>query len=141
MIAYGINNVYESASPIIYENSQAGPLRELYRKAAKLAGMDNDAGDLGYSGIKVLLSIHAAIRSLVLSQNPGRLVNKYLFKKPGAGKSPRYVNNDYITKWASKNGVMKIYHFGKSAYNLKTKLYDSNYNVDDNYTLNDPIKP
>lgn len=141
MIAYGINNVYESVSPIIYENSQAGPLRELYRKAAELAGMDNDVGDLGYSGIEVSLSIYAAIRSPVLSQNPGRLVNKHLFEKPGTGKLFRYVNNDYITKWASKNGVMKIYFVGKSAYDIKAKFYDGNYKFDDNYTLNDPIKP
>lgn len=138
LFAYGINNVYESASPLLYEHSQSGPLRDLYRKAAELAGLGDNEGDFGYSSVELSLSIYTAIRSPVLAQNPGRLVSKYLFEKPGTGKLFRYVNNDYITKWASKNGMMKLYFTGKSAHDIKAKFYDGDYKYDDSFSLSAP---
>ncbi|MGL6018472.1 MAG: DUF4225 domain-containing protein [Gibbsiella quercinecans] len=138
LFAYGINNVYESASPLLYEHSQSGPLRDLYRKAAELAGLGDNEGDFGYSSVELSLSIYSAIRSPVLAQNPGRLVSKYLFEKPGTGKLFRYVNNDYITKWASKNGMMKLYFTGKSAHDIKAKFYDGDYKYDDSFSLSAP---
>lgn len=77
LIAHGANNVYESVSPLIYEHNKAGPIRAIYREAAKIAGFDDDAGDLAYSGVEFSLTLYAAIRMTVLTQNHNRLITKY----------------------------------------------------------------
>ncbi|MEW5291557.1 DUF4225 domain-containing protein [Erwinia papayae] len=137
MIAHGMSNTYESVSPLLFEHSQSSVLRKVYRKAAELAGMSDDEGDFAYSGVELSLSIYAAIKSPVLTQNPGRLVKKYLFEQPGTGKLFRYVNKDYITKWASKNGMMKLYFMGSSANKIKATFYDEKYKYDESFSLHD----
>ncbi|WP_261641015.1 DUF4225 domain-containing protein [Erwinia mallotivora] len=132
---YGANNVYESVTPVLYEHSESGPIRYLYRKAAELAGFSNDEGDLAYSSVELSLSLYAAVRTPVLTQNPGRLVSKYLGEQPGTGKLFRHVNNDFITKWASKNGIMKLYFGLDSARKIKAKFYDEEYKYDEKFSL------
>lgn len=132
---YGANNVYESVTPVLYEHSESGPIRYFYRKAAELAGLSNDEGDQAYSSVELSLSLYAAVRTPVLTQNPGRLVSKYLGEQPGTGKLFRHVSNDFITKWASKNGVMKLYFGLDSAKEIKAKFYDDEYKYDEKFTL------
>ena len=131
LIAYGANNVYESVSPLIYEHNKAGPIRAIYREAAKIAGLDDDAGDMAYSGVEFSLTLYAAIRMPVLTQNHNRLLTKYFGDQPGTGKLFRHASNDFITKWASRNGAMKLYFIGTSAYKFKAEFIDENYKFDD----------
>ncbi|PDO89044.1 MULTISPECIES: DUF4225 domain-containing protein [Kosakonia] len=131
LVAHGTNNVYESVSPLIYEHNEAGVLRKIYREAAKIAGFDDDAGDLAYSGVELSLTLYAAIRTPVLSQNPNRLVLKYLGEQPGTGKLFRHVSNDFISKWASKNAAMKLYFTGSTVYKFKAEFIDGGYKFDD----------
>lgn len=131
LAAHGLNNVYESVSPLIYEHKDAGLLRVLYRKAAKLAGFDDDAGDLAYSGVEFSLTLYAAIRTPVLTQYPGRFVTKYLGEQPGTGKLFRHVSNDFISKWANRNSAMKLYFTGKTFYQAKAEFIDDGYKFDD----------
>ncbi|QKJ85096.1 DUF4225 domain-containing protein [Paramixta manurensis] len=131
LMNYGLNNIYESASPMIYEHKQAGFLRSLYRKAANLAGLGDDEGDFAYSSVEFSLSVYAAIRAPVFSQNPGRLVGRLFGEKPGTGKLFRYVSNDFITKWSSKSGEMKLYFGAKTAFSFKAEFIDGDYKFND----------
>ncbi|MGG7444531.1 DUF4225 domain-containing protein [Kosakonia oryzendophytica] len=130
LAAHGLNNVYESVSPLIYEHQKPGLLRKIYREAAKISGFDDDAGDLAYSGVEFSLTVYAAIRTPVLTQNPGRLAIKYLGDQPGTGKLFRHVSNDFISKWASKNGAMKLYFTGSSFHKAKAEFIDEDYKFD-----------
>ncbi|WP_267432510.1 DUF4225 domain-containing protein [Erwinia psidii] len=130
LILYGANNMYEAASPLIYEHKDAGALRNIYRKAAKMAGLGDDEGDLAYSGVEFSLTLYAAVRAPVLAQNPGRLVSKYLGEAPGTGKLFRHVSGDFMSKWASKNGAMKLYFVGKSLHDAKGEFLDEKYKFD-----------
>ncbi len=131
LIAHGANNVYESVSPLIYEHNKAGPIRAIYREAAKIAGFDDDAGDLAYSGVDFSLTLYAAIRMPVLTQNPNRLALKYLGDQPGTGKLFRHASNDFISKWASRNGAMKLYFTGSTLYKAKAMFIDDGYKFND----------
>lgn len=137
LVAYGLNNAFESVSPLIYEHSQSGPLRSLYRKAAELAGLSDDAGDLGFSSVEFSLTVYAALRTPVLAQSPKRLIKKYYGDQPGTGKLFKNVSSDYISKWSSKNGFMKLYFAADSAKTFKVKFYDGDYQYDDSFSLKD----
>lgn len=137
LVSYGLNTVFESVSPLIYEHSQSGPLRSLYRKAANLAGLADEEGDLGYSSVEFTLTVYAALRSPVLAQSSRRFVKKAFGERPGTGKLFRHVNHDFISKWSSKNGLMKLYFAGHSAHTLKAKFYDGGYRYDEVFTLTD----
>lgn len=130
LVAHGLNDIYESASPLIYEHKHTGVIRKIYREAAKLAGLGDDAGDLAYSSVEFSLTLYAAIRTPVLAQNPGRLASKYLGDQPGTGKLFRHVSNDFISTWASKNGAMKLYFTGNSLYKAKAEFIDGGYKFD-----------
>lgn len=130
LVTHGLNDIYESASPLIYEHKHTGLIRKIYREAANMAGLSNDAGDLAYSGVEFSLTLYAAMRTPVLIQNPGRLATKYLGDQPGTGKLFRYVSNDFISKWASKNGAMKLYFSGNSLYKAKAEFIDGGYKFD-----------
>ena len=130
LIAHGVNDMYESASPLIYEHKDVGVLRKIYREAANLAGLSDDAGDFAYSGVEFSLTLYAALRTPVLAQNPGRLVTRYLGDQPGTGKLFRHVSNDFISKWASKNGAMKLYFTGDTLHKAKAEFIDDGYKFD-----------
>lgn len=130
LVAHGLNNAYESVSPLIYEYKDVGLLRKIYREAAKLAGFDDDAGDFAYSGVEFSITLYAAIRTPVLTQNPGRFVTQYLGEQPGTGKLFRHVSHDFISKWTSKNGAMKLYFTGSSLYKIKAEFVDDGYKFD-----------
>ncbi|NIG14173.1 DUF4225 domain-containing protein [Pantoea sp. Cy-640] len=109
LMAHGANNVFESASPLIYEQAHAGIIRKIYRKAAILSGFNKDSGDLAYSMVDFSLNVYAAIRSPILQQNNNRLVKKGLFEKPGTGALFRAVEKDYVMKWNTKKTPMKLF--------------------------------
>lgn len=130
LVSYGLNNIYESASPVFYEQAQVGPLRKIYRKAAELAGLNDDDGDFAYSGVEFALTVYAAIRTPVMQQHSSRLVTRYIGERPGTGKIFRYVNNDFVSKWSKKNIALKLYFGVDSARKFKATFIDDGYKFD-----------
>lgn len=108
LVAHSMNNVFETVSPLIYESAHAGIVRKIYRKAASLAGLDKDSGDLAYSTVDFSLKIYATLRSPILQQNSNRLVKKGRFEKPGTGALFRAIQKDYVIKWNTKKTTMKL---------------------------------
>ncbi|WP_318366239.1 DUF4225 domain-containing protein [Enterobacter sp.] len=114
--AYGANNIYESITPILYENAESGPVRWAFREAAELIGLEVNDGDFSYDFIELSLSVYAGIRKPVLLNSPKRLAEKILGDAPGTGKLFRYIPLDHAASWKTKNTIMKLWFIGHSGY-------------------------
>lgn len=131
LAAHGMNNMYESISPLLYEHQEIGPVRYLYRLAAKQLGYDKYHGDFAYSVVDLSVTAFSAYKGLVLKQNPLRWVKKGAFEKPGTGTLFHHMRNDNITKWENKNTAMRIFQAGLSLNTLKATFYDDDYKYHD----------
>lgn len=132
LIPHGINNAYESATPIIFDGKySAGPVRHIYRGLASLAGYNDDAGDALYSAGDLTLTIYASLRTPVLVDSPTRLASRSFMDKPGTTKLFKYAHGDFKPKYTAANSIMKIYMVGGSAYKVYAEFTDENYRLGD----------
>lgn len=131
LMVHGFNNTFEALSPIMFETQRSGYLRNIYRKCAEMAGLDVSTGDLAYSTVDFSVSLYAAVRSPVLKQHSRRFVEKSFGEQPGTGRLFRFTNLDFISKWESKNTLMKIYLGGGTIRKAKIEFYDKEYRKDD----------
>ncbi|WP_195918396.1 DUF4225 domain-containing protein [Erwinia sorbitola] len=129
LFAHGANNVFESLSPVLPENQRqrSSYLRNLYRKAAEIAGFGRDHGDFAYSIGDFAITLYSSTRGLTLQQNRNSLIPKRWFQTPGTGRLFRYLNKDFVPKWETKSPPMKLFLGGTSVYKLKAIIYDHNY--------------
>ncbi|MFT2790332.1 DUF4225 domain-containing protein [Serratia sp. T13T92] len=133
LFAYGLNNAYESISPLIYEHEHkdSGLLRDAYRKGAKLAGLDQKYGGLAYSTVDFAITAYAGYRGLVLKNNANRLATSGLFEKPGTGMLFNNLKPDYGTKWDTKGVPMRIFMVGTSIVKAKILFVNGTYELND----------
>lgn len=130
LFSHGINNVYESMSPLVYEVEQTGYLRRIYRKCAEMMGFDKSAGDLAYSAVDFSVSLYAAVRTPVLKQSDKRILSRHFGDTPGTGRLFNYTDIDYMSKWDSKNTAMKLFLGVSSIRKAKLEFYDGEYKKD-----------
>ncbi|CAQ83714.1 MULTISPECIES: DUF4225 domain-containing protein [Photorhabdus] len=116
LLAHGINNAYESITPILYENQDIGWVREGYRHISHALGYGDDVADVAYSSVDLMASLYGTYGMLKL--------------KPETGKLFRYINSDFTRKWRlTPNPILTIQISG-SIYKVKLlvediyKLYD-----------------
>lgn len=131
LVAYGLNNMYESISPVLFEHQKAGWVRQFYRKGAAMLGQDKYAGDIAYNATDIAVTIFAATQMPVLKGSPKRLVTRGIFEPPGNGMLFRNITQDYISKWNKKNLAMKIFFVGSKVYQVKAEFIDGGYRYQD----------
>ncbi|EQA0095455.1 DUF4225 domain-containing protein, partial [Escherichia coli] len=117
--SYGVDNIWESVSPLIFEEANAGPLRRVIRGIAGEFGISEDDSDLGYSFVEFSLSLYNTFNARKLFPNENRLVIGVGRKRPGTGRLFNNVSWDYASKWSKMNTNMKIWNLGYSAYKAK----------------------
>ncbi|CAI1678945.1 MULTISPECIES: DUF4225 domain-containing protein [Serratia] len=133
LFAHGLNNAYESISPIIYEHEHkdSGFLRDIYRNGAGLVGLNQKYGDLAYSAVDFTITAYAGYRGLVLKNHGDRLATSALFEKPGTGMMFRNLKPDYRPKWDGKGTPMRIVMVGTSVVKAKILFFDGTYELND----------
>lgn len=90
LASHGMNNMYESITPLLYEHQDVGPLRHLYRLAAEKLGYNKYQGDFAYSVVDFSVTVYSAYKGLVLKDSPLRLTSGGLFERPDTGMLFRY---------------------------------------------------
>ncbi|WP_052439387.1 DUF4225 domain-containing protein [Pectobacterium brasiliense] len=132
LISHGINNAYESATPIIFDGKySAGPVRHIYRGLASLAGYNDHAGDALYSAGDLTLTIYASLRTPVLVDSPTRLLSRGFLERPRITKLFKYAHSDFKPKYTAASSIMKVYMVGGSAYKIYAEFTDENYRLGD----------
>lgn len=131
LFAHGLNNTYESISPVLFEHQEVGYLRKLYRKSAKVLGYDKYTGDWIYSAVDLSVTIISAFETPVLVQNRNRLIPKGWFEKPGTGRLFNSVDQDYIPKLQKMNKAMRLYQKVNSAYKITVEFGLGGYEYQD----------
>ncbi|MCC8374932.1 MULTISPECIES: DUF4225 domain-containing protein [Photorhabdus] len=117
LFAHGLNNAYESVTPILYENQDIGWVREGYQYISHVLGYDDDIADIAYSSVDLVASAYGTYGMFKL--------------KPGAGKLFRYINSDFSRKWRlTPNPILTIQISG-SIYKVKLLIDDINKLHDD----------
>ncbi|MBA0206372.1 DUF4225 domain-containing protein [Pectobacterium aroidearum] len=127
LASHGGNNIFESISPILFENQSVGPIRFIYREFAKALGYDKFDADFAYSAVDFSVTAYSAYKGLVLQQNPNRLIPKGWFEKPGTGRLFRHIPKDYTTRWKTKTTPLRIFQVGNSLYKFKATFVDDGY--------------
>jgi len=127
LVAHGGNNVFESLSPVLFENQSVGPVRWLYKNGAKILGYDKYSGDLVYEGVDFVATLYGAVKLPVEIQNSNRLVPKGWFERPGTGKLFNSWHGDYISKWSKKSLLMKGVLVGSNIKKFKVEFIEEGY--------------
>lgn len=127
LASHGGNNIFESISPILFENQSVGPVRFIYRGFSKALGYDKFDADFAYSAVDFSVTAYSAYKGLVLQQNPNRLIPKGWFEKPGTGRLFRHIPKDYATRWKTKTAPLRIFQVGNSLYKFKVTFVDDGY--------------
>ncbi len=125
--AYGVDNIWESVSPLVYEEASAGPLRRIIRGISEEFGLSEDNSDLGYSFIEFSLSVYGTFSARKLFPNANRLAAGVGRKRPGTGRLFNNVSWDYASKWSKMSTNMKIWNIGYTGYKAKLEFYDEGY--------------
>ncbi|MFD0710206.1 MULTISPECIES: DUF4225 domain-containing protein [Photorhabdus] len=131
LAAHGVNNFYESISPILYEHQDIGWVREGYRHVSHALGYGDGVADVAYSSVDFVASLYGTYGMLKLKpvKSKNNISGGYPVK-PGAGKLFRYINSDLARKWQLTPKPMLTIQVLSSGY--KVKLL-----IDDIYKLHD----
>lgn len=62
LATHGVSNMYESITPLLYEDQEVGPLRYFYRLAAERLGYDKYHGDFAYSVADFSVTAYSAYK-------------------------------------------------------------------------------
>ncbi|NDK99985.1 DUF4225 domain-containing protein [Photorhabdus bodei] len=84
LLIQGGNNVYENGYYLLLRKEVSGPVRDVYRDAAKTLGYSGADGDRVYGYVDLALSGYGMARSVV---------------RPGTFRLFRYIKTDYIRGW------------------------------------------
>ncbi|AXG43627.1 DUF4225 domain-containing protein [Photorhabdus laumondii subsp. laumondii] len=84
LLIQGGNNVYENGYYLLLRKEVSGPVRDVYRDAAKTLGYSETDGDRVYGYVDLALSGYGMARSVV---------------RPGTFRLFRYIKTDYIRGW------------------------------------------
>lgn len=131
LFAHGLNNTYESISPVLFEHQEVGYLRKLYRKSAKVLGYDKYTGDWVYSAVDLSVTIISAFETPVLVQNRNRLIPKGWFEKPGTGRLFNSIDQDHVPRVQKMNKAMKLFQKGNALYKVTAELGLGGYKYQD----------
>ncbi|TNH42741.1 DUF4225 domain-containing protein [Photorhabdus luminescens] len=93
LLVQGGNNVYENGYYLLLRKEASGPVRNVYRDAAKTLGYSEADGDKIYGYVDLGLSGYAMARSVV---------------RPGTFRLFRYIKTDYIRGWQEMGKVPLI---------------------------------
>ncbi|MBS9441439.1 DUF4225 domain-containing protein [Photorhabdus heterorhabditis] len=115
LLAHGLNNTYESISPILYGNQKIGRVRRGYRYISHALGYDDGVGDIAYSSVDLLSSTYGTYGMLKLKPKNA----SGLPVKPGSGKLFRYINEDFTRKWQLTSKPMLTVQVSGSLYKVK----------------------
>ncbi|AKH64749.1 MULTISPECIES: DUF4225 domain-containing protein [Photorhabdus] len=131
LFAHGVNNTYESVSPIFYESQDIGWVREGYRHISHVLGYDYDVADVAYSSVDLVASAYGTYGMLRLKpiKSQNNISGGYTVK-PGTGKLFRYINEDFIRTWKLTSKPMLTIQVSSSGYKFKLL-------IDDIYKLHD----
>ncbi|MBS9429084.1 DUF4225 domain-containing protein [Photorhabdus akhurstii] len=128
LLAHGLNNAYESITPVLYENQDIGWVREGYQYISHALGYDNGVGDIAYSSVDLLASTYGTYG--ILKFKPKNKAGS-LPVKPGSGKLFRYINEDFTRKWKLTSKPMLTIQISGSFYKVKLLIDDINKLHDD----------
>lgn len=131
LITHGINNIYESASPLIYDNYRSGYVRDIYRFIAKKMGYDIDQGDFAYSSVDFAVTAYAVYAGQKLVTNKNSLASRSWLDKPGTGRLYNVMGNDFKNRHLLKSRPLQIMQIGSSGYKFKVTFLDDDYKFDD----------
>ncbi|MBS9439237.1 DUF4225 domain-containing protein [Photorhabdus noenieputensis] len=90
LMIQGGNNVYENGYYLLLRKEVSGPVRDVYRDAAKTLGYSEADGDRVYGYVDLGLSGYGMARSVV---------------RPGTFRLFRYIKTDYIRGWQEMGKV------------------------------------
>lgn len=125
LFAHGVNNFYESISPILYEHQDIGWVREGYRHVSHVLGYGDDVADVTYSSVDFVASLYGTYGMLKLKpvKSKNNISGGYPVK-PGAGKLFRYINSDLARKWQLTPKPMLTIQVLSSGYKVKLLIDD-----------------
>ncbi|TDB61693.1 DUF4225 domain-containing protein [Photorhabdus khanii] len=129
LFAHGLNNTYESVSPIFYENQDIGWVREGYRYISHVLDYDDDIADIAYRSVDIAASSYGTFG--VLKLKPKNRISGGTPVRPGTGKLFRYINEDFIRNWRLTSKPMLTIQVLSSGYKVKL-LIDDIYKLHDN---------
>jgi hypothetical protein len=133
LVTHGINNTFESISPLIYDRYKTGYVRDVYRLIAKKMGYNIDQGDFAYSSVDFAATAYAAYAGRALVTNKNSLVSRSWLDKPGTGRLYNATSNDYGNTFLLKSRMLKIIQTGSTGYKFKVTFLDEDYKFD-NYS-------
>ncbi|TNH44680.1 DUF4225 domain-containing protein [Photorhabdus luminescens] len=128
LLAHGPNNVYESITPVLYENQDIGWVREGYQYISHVLGYDDDVGDIVYSSVDLAASAYGTFGMFKLKpvKSKNRILGGYSVK-PGTGKLFRYINADLARKWRLTSKPMLTIQISSSFYKAQLLYGEINH--------------
>lgn len=132
LFSHGLNNFYESITPILYENQDIGWVREGYQYISHALGYDDNVADVVYSSVDFAVSLYGTYGMINLKpvKSKNNISGGYSVK-PGTGKLFRYINSDLARKWQLTPKPMLTIQVLSSGYKVKLLIDDINKLHDD----------
>lgn len=127
LAAHGLNNIYESITPLLYDRQEPGKIRDIYRFIAKKMGYDIDEGDLAYSSVDFAVTAYATYSGMKIVPNKNSLALRAWGDKPGTGRLYKAVSQDFRNAFSLKPTPLKIYQVGDSLKKFKATFIDEEY--------------
>ena len=124
---HGLNNIYESITPLLYDQQKPWIIRKTYRFIAQKMGYDIDEGDLAYSSVDFAVTAYAAYSGMKIVPNKNSLALRSWGDKPGTGRLYKAVSQDFRNAFSLKPTPLKIYQVGDSLRKFKATFIDDEY--------------